>query len=171
MVDKLRKAGLWLWLFKERIILIVMVCALANQVYLLLNPAPPELPPPLPAPRKEMAETVDPKIIPPRPQPFPGEGTSAPASGLNDRNPFWYYSSTGSDAKADEVPADLIQLVKIQQLGTRVRCQLRTRTTTKWYEAGDKFEEFVLEEIDPVAQTATVFVNSYGKRVQLSPQG
>jgi hypothetical protein len=48
---------------------------------------------------------------------------------------------------------------------------LRTKTTTKWYEQGDKFEEFTLEAIDPVANTATVFVESYGKRVDLSPQG
>lgn len=171
MVDKLRKAGLWVWYFKERILLLVMVGALAFQVYQLLNPAPPEASKPLPAPRREMAEDVDPSIRPPQPGPVPQDTGAPETRALVDRNPYWYYSSTGESKGSDEVPADLIQLVKIQKIGERVRCQLRTKTTTKWYEQGDKFEEFTLEAIDPVANTATVFVESYGKRVDLSPQG
>jgi hypothetical protein len=172
MVDKIRKAAWILWLFKERLILLVMVGALANQVYLLLNPAPPELPPPLPAPSKTMSETVNPAIVPPPPPGPMSDGTGGGGFGaLVDRNPYWYYSSTGEDTKSKEVPADLIQLVTIKKTGNRIRCQLKTRTTVKWYEVGDKFEEFVLENIDMDAGTATVFVESYGQRVELTAQG
>lgn len=172
MVDKLRKAAWALWLFKERLILLVMVGALANQVYLLLNPAPPEASAPLPAPKETMAENANPAIVPPKPAPLPTDGTGGGGyGGLVDRNPYWYYSSTEDDKKNAEIPADLIQLLDIKQIGNRVRCQLKTRTTTKWYEVGDKFEEFVLENIDTDTGTATVFVESYGQRVELTAQG
>lgn len=172
MVDKLRKAALTLWLFKERIILLVMVGALANQVYLLLNPAPPELPPRLPAPSKTMADTVNPTIIPPPlPAPQPADNSGSGYGGLVDRNPYWLYSSMEDDKSSKEIPADLIVLKTIKKTGNRLRCQLETRTTTKWYEVGDKFEEFVLENIDMDAGTVTVFVESYGQRVVLTAQG
>lgn len=171
MVDKLRKAGLWLWAFKERLILLVMVGVLANQVYLLLNPAPPESPKILPAPRPELSETADPSIQPPVPPMEPGSGpTPGGYDALVARNPFHYYSGQEGGSGQGDVPADLIQLVRIQTVGDRVRVQLKTRTATKWYSAGDKFEEFELISIDPAEGSATVFVTSYGKQVVLTAQ-
>lgn len=171
MVDKLRKAGAWLWAFKERLILLVMVGVLGNQVYLLLNPPAPESPKVLRAPSAEFSDTTDPSILPPVPPPIPSDGAGQGSfSALVDRNPFWYYSNQEDSSGTGDIPADLIQLVRIQTSGNRVRAQLKTRTATKWFNPGDKFEEFELISIDAAAGTATVFVTSYGKQVVLTAQ-
>ena len=86
---------------------------------------------------------------------------------LYNQNPFWYYSGSrksGEGVTAEELG---ISLVQIQELGDRARARIKTRTTTKWFDEGEPFEEFVLESIDPDDGTVVVYAESVAQRITL----
>ena len=52
-------------------------------------------------------------------------------------------------------------------MGDRWRAQLRTRSTTKWYDEGEEFEQFILEQVNPEDKTVVVYSEQYGRRFTL----
>jgi len=167
VVDKLRKAGLWIWMNKERMILLVMVGLLCYRVYAVLNPPEPELDAHLPLPRNPDLATLEPEVKPPEPPIQPSSGGPGDYANLNRKNPFWYYSTQGDAAdEADDACAG-ISLVGFQQGGTNWMAQLRTTATTRWYSEGDQFEEFTLLSIDGNAGTVRVYSERVGEECTL----
>jgi len=170
MVDKLRKAGLWIWLNKERMILLVMVGLLCRQVYAVVYPPAPEVADNLPLPRNPDPEDLPPEIDPPAAQPIAGLRSPGEYANLDRSNPFWYYSTQAEGGAATDSDAIDIQLLDIRVAGTKVRAQLQTKATKKWYDEGDKFEEFQLLDIDPDAGTVEIFSEGQGRQVTLQKQ-
>jgi len=168
-VDRLRKIGFWLWFQKERIILAVIVGILVYRVYMVANPpAPPEEAPLVP-PKTKIDESVPPEVRPPVPQPKPPGSVPGNYAMLFRKNPFWYYGGTQQAGGSSEVtPESLgIALLDLKQVNGRWRAQLRTRSTTKWYDEGEQFEEFELQSISPEERSVTVYAVRHAKRFVL----
>lgn len=167
MVDKLRKFGEILWLNKERLILVAMVIVLCFQVYKVLNPEVKELGEQALPPTDDIS-SLDPQPTLPPDKPRPSiEGDDV---WLYRRNPFWYFSGKKqgqTNANAEEVN---IQLVDIQDTGTRQRARLRTATTTKWYDINEPFEQYKLISVDVAGQTAVVYVESLSREITLQKE-
>ncbi len=171
MVDKLRKAFGWIWYNKERMVLVVMVAILCYRVYQVMNPPPEEgpthYPPPITDTAQIPAEAMPP--VPPETVPIDVPGNY---SNLYRQNPFWYHS--GDRARSEDkalTPEDLdIELLAIREVSGRWRAQLRTQTTRAWYDEGEEFEEFVLEQINPEQQSVVIYAARYAERLTLTMQ-
>jgi len=177
MVDKLRKAGLWIWLNKERMILLIMVGLLCRQVYAVVYPPAPEVADNLPLPKNPDPEAqpgepgaLPPEIDPPKAQPISGLRSPGEYANLDRSNPFWYYSTQAEGGGASDADTLNIQLLDIRVAGTKVRARLKTNATTKWYDEGDKFEEYQLLDIDPDARTVEIYSEADGKQSTLQEQ-
>ena len=167
-MDKLRKAGLMLWNYKELMVLVVMLLIQIYRVYSVLTytsatdwkrtmPPKSQLP--------EEAEYRQEMGLPGTPPQRPLMDMPAVYVDFYERNPFWYHSGQTKDESSKEVTAeDLnIQLLDIQDVGGNPRARLRSARTTAWYSAGEQFEEFELLEIDPELQTVVVFSERYDR--------
>jgi len=156
-MDKIQKFFKGIWRYKERIVLVVLLCVLAFRVYELFVPKELEASAPVPA------------GPPPVPEIAPGTPlTDAPGQySLLRRSPFSIYS----DAKVDAgtmTPEELgLYLLDIKEVAGKWRARIRTNSARKWYDEGENFEEFVLESIDPKAGTAVVYVERIAKTVTL----
>ena len=167
MVDKLRKFGEFLWLNKERIILVVMVAILCFQVYKVLYPdeKPRGV---IPNPPRSLDENSEGFTAPPQPPDKPGITISGDYVSLFRRNPFWYFSGRNQRGTQDGEEGTEIALVDIQVTAAGVtRAQLRTATTTQWYTVGDSFEQFRLQSVDVDGQTAVVYVERLSREITL----
>jgi hypothetical protein len=164
MVDKLRKFGEVLWLNKERLILVAMVAVLCFQVYKVLNPEVKA------AGEVTMPPTDDVSGLDPQPA-LPPDKPRLTISGdyvsLFRRNPFWYFSGKKQGNTTSNTEEVGIQLVDIQDTGTRQRARLRTATTTKWYDINEPFEQYKLISVDVSGQSAVVYVESLGREITL----
>lgn len=85
------------------------------------------------------------------------------------RNPFSYYSDAETDGGVSLTAEEAgIQLIAIKEgIGGKWRARLKTKTA-KWYDEGDSFEEFRLEEINHVEQKVVVYANRFAKTVVLN---
>jgi hypothetical protein len=177
VVDKLRKLGAWIWLNKERMILIAMVVFLVYRVWQVVYPPPPveglRVVSPknnLPEDPQERATLVADGVLPPPPP--PRELTEIPGTYavVHRNNAMWYYS--GDTGTTTEVTAESLglYLVDIQRAGTRLRARLQTRSTTKWYNEGEQFEEFELLQIDQEQGTVEIYANQHGTRLTVKMQ-
>lgn len=165
MVDKLRKFGEMLWLNKERMILVAMLAILCYQVYEVVYPDE--------RPRGTIPKRpgdADVATKPPQPPDKPSITISGDYVGLFRRNPFWYASGRNQRNTTSTSSDIVIKLLDIQDLSGRQRARLQTETTTKWYDVGEKFEQFQLQSVDEAAGTATVYVESQGKEVTIQKE-
>ncbi|MBI2432632.1 MAG: hypothetical protein HYV26_07165 [Candidatus Hydrogenedentes bacterium] len=169
MVDKLRKIAAWVWLNKERMVLLIAVGILCYRVYEVIFPPPPEEPKPTNPPKNELPapgpETE--KLLPPSPPPRPPIDAPDDYASLYRRNPFSYSSAGGGGAtevKEDELD---IALLNIQPGNDGARAQLRAGAAKKWYKEGEPFQGYVLEDIDVDAKTVTIYSEQLEKRQTL----
>lgn len=170
-MDKVRKIGNWIWLNKERIVLVVLIVVLCYQVYQIVFPTQMTFAQPLP-PRKPNLESLEPEVKPPmdfRQLPRPRLGNYAL---LYRRNPFWGHSGGGTTTGTTEVTPETlnISLLDIKELGGRVRARLKTSTASKWYDEGEQFEQFQLESIDLDNGEVSIFAEKYGQYVTVKLQ-
>ncbi len=167
MADKIRKIGKWFWLNKERMVLICMVAFLCYQVYQVVYPPPREESVSHPRPDKEIPKDAR----PPEPSRRPPIDLPGSYASLSNQNPFWWYSGSSSASKDDgEITAeDLgLELLAIREVGDSWRAQLNTRTVRRrWYNEGEQFEEYILEEINPEEGTAVVYSERYARKYDL----
>ncbi len=147
--------------------LVVVMAVFCYRVYVVLNPpAPPTEVPPRP-PRNEVPE----ELMPPSPPMIPARSLPGNYSGLYNNNPFCYYCKARSNTATEIRPQDLgIKLLAIRKLNDgRVRAQLSTTTVPKrWYNEGEQFEEFELQEIDPDNNTVVIYSEHYARRFTLT---
>lgn len=155
-MDKLNKILKGLWRYKERMVLVVMLCFLGYRVYELFNPQPAET-----AAAAVGGEPELPQIPPNDPPP------DAPGQYYNmlHRSPFSYYSDAPVDDRNALPPEIKLELLAIRQVSGKWRAQIRTETAKKWYDEGENFEEFVLESINPDENSAVVYVTRIARSV------
>ncbi len=158
-MDKILKFFKKLWLFKERIVLVMLLGFLGYNVYKIF--VPNDVEPVLPTRPGEVPVA---KLPEPRMVDVPGSYRT-----LTQRNPFSYYSDAEIDPRGGLTGEEAgIKLLDIKEGAPgKWRARLKTKSS-KWYDEGDSFEEFELQNIDPVGQTATVFAERFGKTVVLS---
>lgn len=167
-MDKLQKIGNIIWNYKELMVLVVMVLVLAYRVYGVLSPpAPPDWPKLVP-PKQQLPEEMEYRQeigLPNDPPARPLVDMPAVYVTFYERNPFWYHSGQTQSETSTEVTAeDLgIQLLDIQDVAGNPRARLQSARTTKWYSAGEQFEEFELVEIDPDTKSVVVFSERYDR--------
>jgi hypothetical protein len=158
-LDKILKISKKLWLIKERLVLVVLLGFLAFNIYKIFVPKVPEV-----------AARTTPGSPPAASVPFPVK-TDGPGQyrALHTRNPFSYYSDAVLGGKSGVTAEEAgIHLLDLKQVGGgKWRARLKTKST-KWWDEGDSFEEFVLEKIDPESRTVIVYVTKLAKPVTLS---
>ena len=167
-MDKLRKIGNLIWNHKELMVLVIMVLVLAYRVYGVLSPPPPPDWPKLSPPKQQLPQEQEYRQelgLPSDPPARPLMDMPFVYVAFYERNPFWYHSGQTQEASSTEVTAaDLnIQLLNIQDVAGNPKAQLRSARTTKWYSAGEQFEEFELLEIDVATETVVVFSERYDR--------
>ncbi len=170
MVDKLQKAGAWLWYNKERMVLVIMVVIFGYRVYRVVTPPPAPDCPLLQQPKNELPTEPEEQQqlgLPGNPAPRPPMDVPGSYATLFTRNPFWYHSGQQSEQSGQqEVTAESlnIQLLDIQEAaGGRLRARLRTKSLTSWYSENAQFEEFELQRINKEDQTIEVYSERYGR--------
>ncbi|MCX8063552.1 MAG: hypothetical protein N3G21_00070 [Candidatus Hydrogenedentes bacterium] len=166
MIDKIKKIVIWFWLNIEKFVLVVMIGILGYRVYVIAFPPPPPAEETYSPPRKEVPE----ELKSPLPPPIPPGSVPGTYSSLWRENPFWYYAGEPSVGKGEQVISEKdlgVTLLNIRQVGDRWRAQLRTRSTTKWYDEGEEFEQFILEQINPEEKTVVIYSEQYGRRFTL----
>jgi len=160
-MDKIQKFFKGLWRFKERIVLVALLCVLGYRVYELFTPKEIEAVVP-----QGSGGAEPPEVAPGSPL------TDAPGqyATLVRRSPFSIYS----DAKVNEgdiTPEELgLELQDIKKVGDKWRARIKTETARKWYDEGENFEEFVLESVDNESGTVEVYVTQFSRTVTLTLQ-
>lgn len=145
-------------------VLVIMVGFLCYRVYQMLYPPPKPAEKQFRAPGKEIAEEQRPPLPPLRP-PMDVPGAYA---ALHRQNPFWYYGTSAGTTTPGIDPKNLgISLLKVRKVGDKLRAQLRTRSTTQWYNEGEEFEQFVLEQVNPEDNTVVIYSEQYSRRFTL----
>lgn len=171
--------GAWIWLVKERMVLVVMVVFLVYRVYQVVYPPPMEEGPVIRAPKArlpedaaERNELVQQATLPPPPPPRELLAVPGNYAIVHRNNALWYYSAQRDTAGQGEVTAQSLglSLLDIQRVGTRLRARLQTRSTARWYNEGEKFEEFELLQINPEQETVEVYAEQHGRRLTVQLQ-
>jgi len=168
MQDKIRKIVSWIWYNKERMVLVVMVGFLMYRVWQVFYPPPMPEEAFLRPPMQSLPEEPGPGIEPPRPPIAPPMRIPGDYATIHQRNPFWYYGRQTAGAGRGDAADVQIQLLRIRVVNNQNRVQLRTATTTGWYNEGERFEEFELVSVDPENNTATVYAERLGRRITLT---
>lgn len=166
-MDRLRKTGKWLWSNKERLILVAMLIYLGMRVYKVFEPiedterlvsTPGQVPP------DDVVRQLPPEGRPPR-RP-PGQYST-----LISRNPFFYHAALARGPEVDEERWNIALLQLQEPVPGKLRARIRTESTTKWYNLGESFEEYEIQDIDMAAQTCTVYSSRYqrSKVLEVTP--
>lgn len=169
MGEKIRKIAQWLWLVKERLVLLIMLGIFAYRVYEVLNPPPPPVKPPLRPPVRNMEELPR-NLTPPRAPITPAPYLPGTYATLYNRNPFWYYSGPARDNTRDVRTEDLgITLLDIREVsGGRYRARLQIAgVPPKWCDIDEQFQGFQVQEINPDEGTVVVYAEREMRRVTL----
>ena len=169
-MDKIRKLGAWLWLYKERILLGIVVGVLFWRVYTAINP------PPKPAETVYVLPTSledpEPGVLPPVPDFAPKTLIPVDRKELAKRNPFWYYADDAG-LTTDEGPDDIgLELRDIQSVpDSAPRARIKSKGRTRYYSAGDVIDgQYKLDSIDSENGTVTVSADEFKKPVTLKKQ-
>ncbi len=168
-MDRIRKTLEWLWRNKERMVLGVVVAVLCSRVYEVLNPEPPPPPPVISFPKPQIPDDsaeLEGLGLPEKPPPPPPPLIPEVWRPLWQRNPFWYNATIGEADKGEDVedgdPG--ISVLRIMSLADgRVRAQLQTRSSKKWYDEGEPFEKYELISIDAENEQCEVYSEEHGR--------
>lgn len=165
-MDRLRKIGKWLWLNKERLILVVMLVYLGMRVYKVFEPIQ-DVEKLVKAPGNALPEGV---VPPSPPEGRPPRRPPGQYSTLVNRNPFFFHATTARSSQDEE--RWNITLLQLQEpVPGKLRARIRTESTTKWYNLNESFEEYELQDISMAEQTCTVYSSRYQKSkvLEVSP--
>lgn len=157
---------MWIWLFKELLILVILVGVLCYRVYGVVNPPPPknvEKPRP---PSDELAPAND----PPAPEPPPPPDIAQGYAEIYSRNPFRYEAVGASGSSGSGVQDPGIVLRDIKELNGVWTARLRVKSTgtDDWHPVDDAFQGYRVTDIDSASGTVTVYVEEFKKSFTLS---
>jgi hypothetical protein len=165
-LDKVRKLGQWVWLSKERIVLVAMISVFAYRVYLVAYPQDTVEPlPTFATPRPPVEPLVGEPVSEPMPPPPP-----PPLGDLVRSNMFWVHArdltaDAGQQAR-QEVNLRLVNIMR--QPDGRIQAHLRTDRNQNYYvEEGARFEIFTLREVNADERYVVVFSEQLGDEVRL----
>ncbi len=136
----------------------IMVCILIFRVYQVLNPSAETTGDKMfGRPGRTLPEGVEPKL----PPVTPPDPAMEDWSRLWRKNPFIYTGPRRSGAGTQDAGQDEdvdLTLVQLRDKGNGTwLAKIKTSSRTDWYEAGESFEQFNLQEIDPETQCVTIF--------------
>lgn len=165
-MDTLRKIGLWIWLFKELLILVVLLGVLCYRVYgVVYPPATKSVTKPVPP-----TEVLDQANQPPAPVPAPPPDIAQGYAEIYTRNPFRYVASGTSAASTSGAQDPGIVLRDIKELGGVLSARLRVKSTgtDDWHAVDTAFQGYRVTDINADAGTVTVYVEEFKKSFTLS---
>lgn len=165
-VDTLRKMGLWIWLFKELLILVILVGVLCYRVYGVVNPPPPknaEKP-------ARPSDVLDPGNEPPAPVPPPPPDIAQGYAEIYSRNPFRYEAvgASGSSGPGAQDPGIVLRDIKELNGVLTARLRVKSTGTDDWHTVDESFQGYLVTDIDAEAKTVTVYVEEFKKSFTLS---
>jgi len=164
-VDKVRKAGQWLWDNKERMVLAIMVAFLGYRVYIVLNPAEIQVS----APPRPPSATVPEAEQPPLPDTTVSRDRPEEVAALVRGNPFTLASGvveSGATKRQEDPGIRLLKIVPWRDGG--YRAQVITKGNKLQYVGeGEQFENFQVMRIDPEDKLIEVFSNALDRTVTL----
>jgi hypothetical protein len=171
MTDKLYKIGQWLMRHKEKLVLVCLLAVLCYQVYQVVAKEEQEAKDPPQPPRAQLREEDWEGIKPP--PVAPARRAPIRITGLTTRNPFTIQSieqdsrrGRGSDATETG-----LRLIGFAGDEANPRAQIIAGANrARWYREGESFENYQVTDIDPVAQTVSVFSTELGRTVTLRPE-
>ena len=184
VLSQLRKAGLWVWNQKEKMVLVALLAFLCFRVYVVLNPVSAEDLDAQPAPAKET--TKKPPVAPPGgpaitsanvPEPplRPQVQRAEDYKPLVRQNPFTIYgamlgTNTRGEVAEETIDVTLNKIIKWRD-GT-YRAELMTKTARpKFYAEGEPFESYKLMDIDVTGNTVTIYSTAQEKTYTLKVPG
>lgn len=159
-MDKLQKTAAWLWLYKERIIFVVMVLVLGQRLWLVFNPDTNNIEEPL----RTLVEPSGAGPLPPVPPAAPIIYVSIPYPELTRNNLFWVHA--GSPAASSGGGEANISLISVMS-GTTPRVRLQGSSGRKLYKVGGVVDGWTVEEIDTDAKTVIIVNEATGERLTL----
>lgn len=168
-MDKIAKLGAWLWLYKERLVLLVVVCVLCFRVYKVIVPDTIDLPKVAARPEPVPPDNP-PQEIAPETEPAPYRAPlEQPRSALVRQNMFWYYADGGGQTAETEEKVDL----ELRGIITLPDGAPAARISSgggrpKIYKEGEEFEQFKLESIDAENETVKVYAESLSRTITLA---
>ena len=173
-MDKIRKIAKWLWVNKERMVLIIMVGVLVYRVNKVIYPdLRPDVDPPKAPVESWVGVPPDRlKIIrPPIPPVPPTIDIKESYTNLGLRNPFWLHAKGTTSSTTGEIrPEDLgITLHNIRENQGSLTAQISTQTGGKrWRRLNAQFEQFELVDINDAEQTVTIYADQHRKEFTFS---
>jgi len=196
ITSKLRKAGLWAWHQKEKMVLAALLIVLCFRVYVvLINPSAAVDEAKTPAPDTKTATTstgtTPPGTMgtaPPKPAAPAGGGLTAdnvqdppprPAMERADdyrplvrQNPFTIWSaildnSGTKDSEGDSIDVTLNNIVKWSDGAYRAELTTKVAGKPKRYKEGEAFENYKLMSIDPQNRSVTIYSSAHDKTFEL----
>ncbi len=167
-MTQIQKTLKWIWLNKERMVLVVMVAFLCYRVYMVLYPLEPPEEKILRSPRNN-PNRIPEEVLPPKPKPRPPIDMPGSYASLHKANPFHAGASKGNTG-ADRDGGHGLELLRIQDFGDRTRAQIHNTSTNtkKWYDQDEKAEGFEVTEIDAEAEEVKVYVEEFRRTYTLS---
>lgn len=158
--SQLRKAGIWLWNQKEKMILVALILVLCYRVWGVMNPAELTFEEPGAAIAKPRPIPKDP------PPPVPVLPRSPDFKGLVRTNPFTIHSALPGtrEGEAREDRPNLTVIRIVPWAGGDYRAEIVTQgARPKRYKEGEQFETYRLIDIDEVNNQVTIFSNAHNK--------
>ncbi|MBN2311746.1 MAG: hypothetical protein JXR94_22395 [Candidatus Hydrogenedentes bacterium] len=174
-MEKLHKIGTWVWLNKEKVVLVVLILVFCYRVYKVVDP---EEAAPLDIPKAPKALPSGPEAPPPGAD-FPGDPPlppappiAVPASRFAESNPFTIYGTTEHDE--DQGPRrPEMRLVGIRPFPDgKPRAEIITRgTKPKRYKEGEAFETYRLESIDEASGSIVIYSQEHNRTFTYQLEG
>jgi type II secretory pathway component PulC len=167
VLSQLQKVGRWIWLQKEKMVLLALVVFLFYRVYAVAvnKETPPPPPPPSAANTREV----------PNPPPFPPDRPPlADAGALVSRNPFTIYGiqQAESSRTSEEVRIPLVLQRIVPWNDGQLRAELTTEDgRSRRYKEGESFQSYVLESIDEATRSVVVYSQEHDRTFTLKAQG
>lgn len=162
-MEKIRYFGNWVWLNKERMVLVVMIVVLCYQVWKVASPSKDNnlIGARHPNPSSNAVDMVEQIPEPPKMPPI-----ERPVS-LYRKNPFWYYGSQRSSGQGTTETEIRLRLVNIQGSGDSARVKLDDGSAEHWYSIGEPFQSYEVISVDAAEGTCVVYSEEYSKQLTL----
>lgn len=131
-----------------------MVAVLVWRVVEVINPAEPEL-------ARNFAVPRSGAVVVPQPPQTPRPQVPPPTTPLTRANPFWYYANPNAAAGGGEEGAPDLTLMNIQNQPQGPVAMIRVgQDRARAVRVGDELATYQIMEIDPEAETVTVYDES-----------
>ena len=166
LLSILRKAGVWIWNQKEKMVLLVLVGVLCFRVYVVYT-GPVALPEPPTKIAKAAEDLTLPSARPALPRPVEFQG-------LVQRNPFTIFGmsseKTDTSAGPERIDLTLERIVPWNDGSYRAEILSAIDGRKRRYEQGESFLDYRVVSIEPDTNTVVVYSSALDKNFTLKAQ-